>query len=34
MKKLDTFFVCVVLGIGVMTTTHAAEVKLIAGDRG
>ena len=32
MKKLDTFFVCVVLGIGVMTTTHAAEVKLIAGD--
>ena len=32
MKKLHTFFVCVVLGIGGMTITHAAEVKLIADD--
>ena len=32
MKKLCVFFVCLVLGIGRVTTTHAAEVKLIAGD--
>jgi hypothetical protein len=32
MKKLCAFFVCLVLGIGRVTITHAAEVKLIAGD--
>ena len=32
MKKLCAFFVCLVLGIGRVTITHAAEVKLIADD--
>ena len=32
MKTLYTFFICLVLGIGRVTITHAAEVKLIAAD--